>query len=67
MYADEHRVDSVKRKVSDYWGNGYKANETNVYLKRKDEQVTEAQRVRVYSKVMHGKQEDSRYKRKPSR
>ena len=58
MYADENRAKDVKRKVRDYWGNGYRANELFAYLARKDEEEdTETKKIRATSRVYHRKQD----------
>ena len=55
MYADEHRAKDVKRKVRDYWGNGYRANQLYAYLERKDEEATKPKKIRAKSAVLHRK------------
>jgi len=56
MYADENRANDVKRKVRDYWGDGYTANELFAYLARKDdEEDTKPKKVRAKSAVLHRK------------
>lgn len=58
MYADENRAKDVKRKVRDYWGNGYRANELYAYLAGKDEEEdTETKKIRATSRVYHRKQD----------
>ena len=56
MYADEHRANDVKRKVREYWGNGYMVNEINAYLERKNDEEGK-KKVKATSRVYHRKQD----------
>ena len=56
MYADENRAKDVKRKVRDYWGDGYRAKELFSYLAGKDdEEDTKQKKIRAKSTVLHRK------------
>lgn len=56
MYADENRANDVKRKVREYWGNGYRANELYAYLERKNDEE-DKKKVKATSRVYHRKQD----------
>ena len=67
MYADENRANDVKRKVRDYWGDGYRANELFAYLARKDDQEdTKPKKIRAKSAVLHRKPDPDESWRRPS-
>tara|TARA_A100001201_G_C4012623_1_gene178038 strand:- start:335 stop:517 length:183 start_codon:yes stop_codon:yes gene_type:complete len=56
MYADENKANDVKRKVREYWGNGYMVNEINAYLERKNDEE-DKKKVKATSRVYHRKQD----------
>ena len=60
MYADENRAKDVKRKVRDYWGDGYRAKELFAYLAGKDDKEdTKPKKTKAKSAVLHRKPESS--------
>ena len=58
MYADENKANDVKRKVRNYWGNGYMANQLSAYLERKHEEDTKPKKIKAKSAVLHRKPDD---------
>jgi hypothetical protein len=55
MYADEHKANELIRKVHEYWGNGYMANQLTTYLERKHEEDTKPKKIKAKSAVLHRK------------